>query len=121
MPLARIIHGIFEHALGTDQAVFSPHPHFDDDARAGPPYLAVSDWYCDFVRTGRIVLSQGKLDALRGTAAVFFSPSRANEVRNVVAVVLATGFDLFSSLGVLPRPCSTSCTTHGAQWVRRTT
>ncbi|KAF4509186.1 hypothetical protein G6O67_005474 [Ophiocordyceps sinensis] len=92
---------MFEHALGTDQAVFSPLLRFDDDAKAEPPYLAVSDWYCDFVRSGHIVLSKGKLDTLRGTTAVVSSPDGLDEVHNVVAVVLATGFDPSSSLGFL--------------------
>ncbi|EQL03268.1 Flavin monooxygenase-like protein [Ophiocordyceps sinensis CO18] len=98
---AHAAHAMFEHALGTDQAVFSPLLRFDDDAKAEPPYLAVSDWYCDFVRSGHIVLSKGKLDTLRGTTAVVSSPDGLDEVHNVVAVVLATGFDPSSSLGFL--------------------
>ncbi|KAM4054491.1 flavin-binding monooxygenase-like domain-containing protein [Hirsutella rhossiliensis] len=100
---ARSVHAIFEHTLGTDQAVFSPLLRFDDNAKAEPPYLAVSDWYCDFARSGRIVLSKGKLDTLRGTTAVVTSPDGIDEVSNVVAVILATGFDPSASLSFLPR------------------
>lgn len=99
---AHAVHAIFEHVLGTDQAIFSPLLHFDDDAKAEPPYLAVSDWYCDFVRSGRICLSKGKLEILRGNTAVVSTPGGSEKVQDVVAVILATGFDPSPSLSFLP-------------------
>ena len=90
-----MVHGIFEKALGNDQAIFSPLLHVDDEARSKPPYLAVSDWYCDFVRSGLITLSDGKVESLQGNTAVM-SPASA-KIDDIAAVVVATGFD--------PSPC----------------
>lgn len=66
-----------------------------------PPYLAVSDTYLDFVRSGLITVSYGKLDALsHGTATVL--PASQDNIEDVAAVVLATGFEASSSLSFLP-------------------
>ncbi|KJZ70680.1 hypothetical protein HIM_09953 [Hirsutella minnesotensis 3608] len=48
---AKLVNGIFEISLGTDQSVFSRQLQVDDKAKSEPAYLAISDWYCDFVRT----------------------------------------------------------------------
>lgn len=61
--------------------------------------MVVSDWYCNFVRSGLITLSKGRLDSLQGSTAIL-SPDRT-EVHNIAAVVLATGFDPSPSLSFL--------------------
>lgn len=65
------------------------------------PYLAVSDWYCDFVRSGMITLSKGKLESLDGTTATI-SPT-SDKVEDIAAVVVATGFDASPCLDFLPK------------------
>lgn len=64
------------------------------------PYLAVSDNYLEFVRSGMIELSRGKLGALdEQTATILPSMQRIDDI---AAVVYATGFDASSSISFLP-------------------
>ncbi|ODA77823.1 hypothetical protein RJ55_06425 [Drechmeria coniospora] len=99
--VASVVHGVYENVLGTNQSQFSPLLRVDGDDRTAPPYLAVSDWYCDFVRSGLITLSKGKVESLVGTTAVL--SDGAGQVEDVAAVVVATGFDPSPSLDFLPR------------------
>nr|CAE81933.1 conserved hypothetical protein [Neurospora crassa] len=70
-----------------------------------PPYLAVSDTYADFVRSGLISVSRGKLDSLTGdTVTVTTARGEVSKIDNVAAVVLATGFEAASSISFLPSP-----------------
>ncbi|RCI17213.1 hypothetical protein L249_2839 [Ophiocordyceps polyrhachis-furcata BCC 54312] len=96
---AQAVHAYFHGSLGGDQSTFSPLLRVDDEARTEPPYLVVSDWYCDFVRSGLITLSRGKLRSLQGSTATV-SPD-GSEVHKVAAVVLANGFDPSPSLSFL--------------------
>ena len=66
-----------------------------------PPYLAVSDTYMDFVRSGLITVSMAKLESLSGNVAVM-TPS-GQRIQDIAAVVLATGFDASTSLSFLPQ------------------
>lgn len=97
---AQIVNGIFQNALGTDQSAFSPLLQIDDVAKTQPPYLAVSDWYCDFVRSGSISLSNGKFASLNGDTATL---ADGTEIKDVIAVVLATGFDPSPCISYLPK------------------
>jgi len=65
-----------------------------------PPFLAVSDHYLDFVRSGLISVSRGKLASVNSNVATLL-PS-GEEIENVAAVVLAMGFEASSSLSFLP-------------------
>ncbi|KAG5983080.1 hypothetical protein E4U55_000836 [Claviceps digitariae] len=96
---AQTVHAIFQAALGTDQSIFSPQLQVTDKDKLDPPYLAVSDWYCDFVRSGLISPSTGKLASLSGNTAKLTDES---QISNVIAVVLATGFDPSPSISYLP-------------------
>ena len=96
---AQTVHAIFQAALGTDQSIFSPQLQVTDKDKLDPAYLAVSDWYCDFVRSGLISLSTGKLASLSGHMAKLTDGS---QISNVIAVVLATGFDPSPSISYLP-------------------
>jgi hypothetical protein len=91
---------MYQTALGTDQSVFSRAVSVSTAETADPPYLAVSDNYMDFVRSGLISVSRGKLDTLAGHQATL-SPS-GTKIDDVAAVVLATGFEAFSSISFLP-------------------
>ncbi|KAF7553572.1 hypothetical protein G7046_g7076 [Stylonectria norvegica] len=91
---AKMVHGIYQAVLGTDQSEFSPLLKIDDSSNAEQPYLAVSDWYSEFVRSGLITLSKGKVESLGGSTATI---SGGQKIDDIAAVVVATGFD--------PSPC----------------
>ncbi|KAH8736413.1 hypothetical protein BGZ61DRAFT_339452 [Ilyonectria robusta] len=91
---AKMVHGIFQNVVGSNQSEFSSLLRVDDSNNDQQPYLAVSDWYSDFVRSGLIELSKGKVEALDGSTATL---SGGAKVEDVAAVVVATGFD--------PSPC----------------
>lgn len=93
------MNGIFQSALGTDQAAFSPLLHVTDEMKTQPPYLAVSDYYCDFVRSSEISLYNGKLDSLSDNTAKLADGTQIDEI---IAVVLATGFDPTPCISYLP-------------------
>lgn len=91
---AKMVHGVFQTVLGTDQSEFSSLLKVDDKTESEPPYLAVSDWYSNFVRSGLIALSKGKIEGLDGSTA---NLSDGTQIKDIAAVVVATGFD--------PSPC----------------
>jgi hypothetical protein len=92
-------HSIFKSVLGTDQSMFSPHVAVNGQATEDPPYLAVSDTYMDFVRSGMISVSRGKLNSLDKTTAVL---SDNEQITDIAAVIYATGFEAASSISFLP-------------------
>ncbi|KAH7034775.1 uncharacterized protein B0I36DRAFT_84036 [Microdochium trichocladiopsis] len=92
--------GIFKVVLGTDQSEFSPQTAIQGDLLDAPPYLAVSEHYLDFVRSGLIEVSKGKVSGVSGSA-VTISPS-GERIEDVAAVILATGFDPAASISFLP-------------------
>lgn len=96
---ARTLHSIYQGVLGTDQSNFSPLLASTGEQLDEPPYLAISDWYMDFVRSGLITLSQGKLESVSGTTATI-SPS-SEQVTDIAAIVLATGFEATPSISFL--------------------
>lgn len=98
---ARKVNDVFRAVLGTDQAEFSSALQVSDDFLGQPPYLAMSSHYAEFVRSGFISVSRGKLSSLSGTTATV-SPSNET-IDNIAAVVLATGFDAAPSLAFLPQ------------------
>lgn len=97
---ARFSHSIFQRVVGTDQSNFSPALAVKDTAHDDPAYLAVSDTYMDFVRSGLINVSHGKLDSVSGDTATI-TPSN-EQIDDLAAVILATGFDAASSLSFFP-------------------
>lgn len=106
---AKAMHGVYRGVLGTDQSEFhpllTPKTFGGDKALEQPPYLAVSDWYADFVRSGLITLSEGKLASMtEGTATILpgSTSSGPTTVTDVAAIVLATGFEASSSISFLP-------------------
>ncbi|KUI58104.1 Flavin-containing monooxygenase FMO GS-OX-like 6 [Cytospora mali] len=102
---ARMVHGIYRNVLGTDQSEFSPLLVATEKDLDAPPYLTVNDWYLDFVRSGLIKLSQGKLNSVDGNTATITPTSEGAEaitVTDVAAIVLATGFEAAPSISFLP-------------------
>ncbi|KAL2262221.1 hypothetical protein VTK26DRAFT_2102 [Humicola hyalothermophila] len=98
---AKIVHNTYQTALGTDQSVFSQPVTISSSDTGEPPYLAVSDNYMEFVRSGLITVSRGKLGGLSGGEATI-SPSN-ERVDDIAAVVFATGFNASPSLSFLPQ------------------
>ncbi|KAK3393351.1 hypothetical protein B0H63DRAFT_458031 [Podospora didyma] len=99
---AKIVHSIYQTVVATNQANFSPNLAITNDETSNPPYLAVSDYYLDFVRSGLISVSCGKLESLSGREATV-SPSK-EQISDIATVVLATGFEASSSIEFLPSP-----------------
>ena len=97
---AKRVHSVYETALGTNQSIFSPSVTVSASDTHNPPYIAISDNYMGFVRSGLITVSPGRLDGLSGRVATVL-PSN-EEIRDVVAVVFATGFEASSSISFLP-------------------
>ncbi|AEO53749.1 hypothetical protein MYCTH_76450 [Thermothelomyces thermophilus ATCC 42464] len=97
---AKIVHSIYQTTLGTDQSIFSPDLAVTTAHTGNPPYLAVSENYLDFVRSGLIALSRGKLAALSADGATL-TPSN-EQIGDVAAVVYATGFEASPSISFLP-------------------
>lgn len=97
--VAEVVHRIYGGVLGTDQAEYSKHLKVTDGEKTKQPYLAVSDWYCEFVRSGLITLSKGKVDSLQENIATV---SGEENVEDIAAVVVATGFDASPCLDFLP-------------------
>lgn len=89
----------FRTVLGTDQSDFSPLLGVTDPEQ--PPYVAVSDSYMEFVRSGLITLACGKLQGLDGHTATISSPDQ--RIDDIAAIVYATGFEAASSLSFLPQ------------------
>ncbi|KAM0563448.1 hypothetical protein ACHAPJ_001169 [Fusarium lateritium] len=96
---AKVVHGIFKGVVGSDQSEFSPLLKVDDSNDSKQPYLAVSEWYTDFVRSGLITLSKGKVEGLEGSTAILSDGSR---IGDVAAVVVSTGFDASPCIKFLP-------------------
>lgn len=96
---AKVVHGIYKGVIGTDQSEFSPLLKTDGTNDDKQPYLAVSEWYTDFVRSGLITLSNGKVETLEGSTATL---SDGTKVADVAAVVAATGFDASPCISYLP-------------------
>ncbi|KAI1633030.1 hypothetical protein F4809DRAFT_644845 [Biscogniauxia mediterranea] len=99
---ARVFNGLYKSALGTDQSEFSPDTKIDGALLDEPPYLAMSQHYLDFVREGLIHVHRGRLTGLSGTTATTASDGATQEISDIAAVVLATGFDPSPSLSFLP-------------------
>ncbi|OLN93254.1 putative flavin-containing monooxygenase 1 [Colletotrichum chlorophyti] len=99
---AKLTHNIYTTSLGQDQSVFSPSVAVTPDHHSEPAYLACSENYMEFVRSGLINVSKGRLQSLASTTATASSP--ASTIENVAAVILATGFDPSPCLTFLPSP-----------------
>ncbi|KAK6842045.1 hypothetical protein PG987_002905 [Apiospora arundinis] len=97
---AKVFNSIFQSVLGGDQGDFSPDIKIGDNLIEQQPFLAMSNHYADFVRSGMITVSQGKVSAMSGNTAVL-SPTD-EKIEDIAAVVLATGFDPCPSLAFLP-------------------
>jgi cation diffusion facilitator CzcD-associated flavoprotein CzcO len=97
---AKVVHSVYKAVLGSDQSEYSPLLKIDGTNDDRQPYLAVSEWYTDFVRSGMISLSKGKVESLEGSTATL---SNGTKIEDVAAVVVATGFDASPCINYLPQ------------------
>ncbi|GIJ87023.1 hypothetical protein Asppvi_005925 [Aspergillus pseudoviridinutans] len=97
---AEFMHGLYQYMLGGDQSEFSPEIQITEDSMTIQPHMSVSDWYCEFVRSGLITVSHGKVKAMEGDTA--YISTGQGEISEIAAVVLATGFDPTPCLSFLP-------------------
>ncbi|KAL7924457.1 hypothetical protein ACQKWADRAFT_269265 [Trichoderma austrokoningii] len=97
---ANMVHTIFETSLG-DQEQFSSLLMPNDEERNQPAYLAVSDWYTEFVRSGMITLSFGKVVSLENDLVTL--DDNDAQIDDIAAVILATGFDPSPCVDFLPQ------------------
>jgi hypothetical protein len=82
--------------------MFSPAVAVSTPHTETPPWLAVSDYYLDFVRSGLITVSHGKLDSLSPSGReATISPS-GDRITDIAAIVCATGFEADASIDFLP-------------------
>lgn len=95
-----MVHTIFETSLG-DQEQFSSLLMPNDEERNQPAYLAVSDWYTEFVRSGMITLSFGKVISLENDLVTL--DDNDAQIDDIAAVILATGFDPSPCIDFLPQ------------------
>lgn len=96
---ARVLNSLYRTALGTNQSEFSSETKIDGGLLDEQPFLAMSQHYMDFVRSGLIKVRKGKVSSLSGNTAVI---STNEQISDIAAVVLATGFDPSPSLSFLP-------------------
>ena len=94
--------------LGSDQSELGyPALAMKGPIRSEPPFLAVSDEYTEFVRSGNIKIIQGHAKDFKAlgerTITVDNDTSKESlQITNIAAVILATGFDAAPSLNFLP-------------------
>lgn len=98
---ARVLNSIYQSVLGTNQSEFSTETKIDGELLDEQPFVAMSSNYMDFVRSGLIKVSKGRLSSFSNTVATL-SPTK-EQITDVAAVVLATGFDPSPSLSFLPQ------------------
>lgn len=108
--VAKIFNSIYKGVVGTDQSEFSPSLSMAD-SNENLPYLALSDHYMNFVRSGLIRISTGYVTSLSDDgAAISPAPSSPPDstaapttvADDIAAVVFATGFTPSRSLSFLP-------------------
>ena len=67
-----------------------------------PPYVAVSDMYANFIRSGRVTLHTGHLTSVSGSTLTLTPPTPRPIPENITHIIFATGFRPSSSSSILP-------------------
>ncbi|KAH8697437.1 hypothetical protein BGW36DRAFT_359228 [Talaromyces proteolyticus] len=102
---ARAVHDYFSSLLSSSQPNLLEPSSSDRDH---PPWVAVTDHYNEFVRSGTIHPLLGRLESLTTSTntAILRHPTGTTEpIPSILAIVFATGFTPFPSLSpLLPNP-----------------
>lgn len=105
-----MVHNYFESMLGTDQSDLGGLAVNREEDRKRPPWVAVTDSYAEFVRSGDISVHIGRVSAVRGSSSdelgaveVEMADAEHSVIENVAVIVLATGFKPFNALSFLPK------------------
>lgn len=92
--------------LGSDQSdLGSPELAIVDAVRTEPAFLGISDNYAEFVRSGDIKIIRGKVTGHLGDESNIIKVENYGEeqaIKDVAAVIFATGFEATPSLDFLP-------------------
>lgn len=99
----------FESLLGTDQSDIGDGSLAQNSAER-PPWVAVTDSYAEFVRSGDVSVTIGRVCAVHrsspsrgpGTLTVQLPTGETTTLEDVAAIVFATGFTPFDALSFLP-------------------
>ncbi|KIM36301.1 hypothetical protein M413DRAFT_449186 [Hebeloma cylindrosporum] len=67
-----------------------------------PPYVAISDQYTNFVRSGRIKVHSGRLASISGSQLTIVSDTSYTLPSNVTDIIFATGFHPSAATTILP-------------------
>ena len=103
---AKMTHDFMESYLGSDQSELErPELVMSGEVRSNPTYLAVSDHYTEFVRSGNIEISKGKVfrSSVRADELVINNGDQECALDDIAAIILATGFDANPSLDFLSK------------------
>ena len=88
------------HSVCGDPVGLSPGSKIDMDM---PPYVAISDLYANYVRSGRIKVHSGRLASISGSELTITSDTSSYTLpSNITDIVFATGFHPSSASTILP-------------------
>jgi hypothetical protein len=107
---------LFRSYIGSDQSDLTSTPSdgmqatlvVQGDIQTQAPWLAISDQYAEFVRSGQIFQVTGRVTefppdlASKGISVVVSSGGGEKVIDDIAAIVFATGFDSTKSLNFLP-------------------
>ena len=103
---AAATHDFLNKYIGSDQSdIGVPELALVGEARSQPPFVSLSDEYTEFVRSGNIRVIRGKVTGKspdHPNSIIVDDSGDKKVVKDVEAVLLATGFDASPSLDFLP-------------------
>ncbi|KAH6671027.1 flavin-containing monooxygenase-like protein [Halenospora varia] len=103
---ARMTHDFMNTYIGSDQSdLGTQNLAMTGEVRTQVPYLAVSDQYTEFVRSGKIKTIRGKVTGTDKTAGTLLVKDGQEQktIEDVAAVIFATGYNAAPSLDFLPK------------------
>ncbi|KAJ5493985.1 FAD-dependent pyridine nucleotide-disulfide oxidoreductase [Penicillium fimorum] len=101
----------FHSLLGSDYEKYAHmgSPHYAEQSRTQPPWVAIGNDYAEFVRCGAIQASIGRVTFINSdpdnkqASVQYNGPDGVTKtIENVAAIVMATGFTPYKSLSLLP-------------------
>jgi hypothetical protein len=98
----------FQALLGSDYEKYA-HMAAPGHTQIQPPWVAIGNDYAEFVRSGAIQASMGRVISVHpadsGLACVQYAEpnGQIKTIENISTIVMATGFEPFKSLTILPK------------------